>query len=197
MDPPTSHSLAGDDRPFRFHQSRPPNHQFIDVISFVFNCKASKCLSVAVIKVTTDFLEVSMHEMENGNGSDTKPMHENNNERLLVSKPYWNGQIRLILIGTLTTHFVHKCTAFVSFMTFSILQMTAAIFAGSEALVGDSAAMMVDALTYLLNWYDKNGLMHIFYKTVVIMTCSCCNTESIICSWNFFLHSFLWSPWSL
>lgn len=57
-----------------------------------------------------------------------------------------------------------KCTAFVSFMTFSILQMIAAIVAGSEALVGDSAAMMVDALTYLLNWYaerQKRAYSHI------------------------------------
>lgn len=71
-----------------------------------------------------------MGEMENGNGSFPKQSDQTNNERLL-------------------------CIAFVSFMTFSILQMLAAIIAGSEALLGDSAAMMVDAFTYLLNWYAE------------------------------------------
>lgn len=40
-------------------------------------------------------------------------------------------------------------------MTFSVAQTIAAIIAGSEALLGDSAAMMVDAFTYLLNWYAE------------------------------------------
>lgn len=43
-------------------------------------------------------------------------------------------------------------TAFLSFMCFSLLQLFFAFVAGSEAMMGDSAAMMVDALTYLFNW---------------------------------------------
>ena len=42
-------------------------------------------------------------------------------------------------------------TAFFSFMGFTILQSIAAIVAGSEAMIGDSAAMAVDSLTYLFN----------------------------------------------
>jgi Co/Zn/Cd efflux system component len=44
------------------------------------------------------------------------------------------------------------CTAFVSFQCFAIAQTIAAVIAGSEALLGDSFAMLVDALTYLVNW---------------------------------------------
>jgi Co/Zn/Cd efflux system component len=36
-------------------------------------------------------------------------------------------------------------------MTFSVCQTIAAFIAGSEAMMGDSAAMLVDALTYLFN----------------------------------------------
>ena len=42
-------------------------------------------------------------------------------------------------------------TAFFSFMGFTILQSIAAFAAGSEAMIGDSAAMAVDSLTYLFN----------------------------------------------
>ena len=42
-------------------------------------------------------------------------------------------------------------TAFFSFMGFTIAQSIASYFAGSEAMMGDSAAMGVDALTYLFN----------------------------------------------
>lgn len=47
------------------------------------------------------------------------------------------------------------CTAFISFMSFAMVQTIAAFIAGSEAMMGDSAAMMVDALTYLFNWYAE------------------------------------------
>jgi Co/Zn/Cd efflux system component len=47
------------------------------------------------------------------------------------------------------------CTAFVSFQCFAIAQTAAAIIAGSEALLGDSFAMMVDAFTYLFNWFAE------------------------------------------
>lgn len=43
------------------------------------------------------------------------------------------------------------CIAFVSFQTFAIVQLGASIYAGSSAMLGDSVAMMVDALTYLFN----------------------------------------------
>ena len=55
-------------------------------------------------------------------------------------------------------------TAFISFMSFSLLQLVFAFIAGSQAMVGDSAAMMVDALTYLFNWIAerrKTKLEHI------------------------------------
>lgn len=42
-------------------------------------------------------------------------------------------------------------TAFLSFMLFTIVQSVAAYIAKSEAMMGDSAAMFVDALTYLFN----------------------------------------------
>mmetsp|Transcript_5205 Transcript_5205/g.7346 ORF Transcript_5205/g.7346 Transcript_5205/m.7346 type:complete len:315 (-) Transcript_5205:1714-2658(-) len=41
--------------------------------------------------------------------------------------------------------------AFISFMGFAICQTIASFIAGSEAMMGDSAAMVVDALTYLFN----------------------------------------------
>lgn len=43
------------------------------------------------------------------------------------------------------------CTAFFTFMTFTTCQSVAAYIAGSEAMMGDSAAMLIDALTYLFN----------------------------------------------
>eukprot|EP00536_Pseudo-nitzschia_multiseries_P004384 jgi/Psemu1/302540/fgenesh1_kg.73_\ len=43
------------------------------------------------------------------------------------------------------------CIAFVSFQSFAILQLGAAIWAGSEAMLGDSIAMMIDSLAYLFN----------------------------------------------
>jgi hypothetical protein len=55
------------------------------------------------------------------------------------------------------------CTAFVSFQCFAIAQTVAALFAGSEAMLGDSAAMMVDALTYLFNWFAER--QKLFYAS--------------------------------
>ena len=46
-------------------------------------------------------------------------------------------------------------TAFCSFMGFALVQTVVAAFAGSEAMLGDSAAMIVDALTYLFNWFAE------------------------------------------
>jgi Co/Zn/Cd efflux system component len=43
-------------------------------------------------------------------------------------------------------------TAFMSFMTFSLIQLCFAFIAGSQAMKGDSAAMIVDSMTYLSNW---------------------------------------------
>ena len=43
-------------------------------------------------------------------------------------------------------------TAFVSFTSFALLQMFFAFVAGSAAMKGDSAAMLVDSLTYLFNY---------------------------------------------
>lgn len=47
------------------------------------------------------------------------------------------------------------CTAFISFQCFSIAQIVVAVIAESEALLGDSLAMMVDAFTYLFNWFAE------------------------------------------
>lgn len=43
-------------------------------------------------------------------------------------------------------------TAFMSFMTFSLIQLCFAFIAESQAMKGDSAAMIVDSMTYLSNW---------------------------------------------
>ena len=43
-------------------------------------------------------------------------------------------------------------TAFCTFMTFALTQLLFAFIAGSEAMMGDSAAMIVDSITYLFNW---------------------------------------------
>lgn len=43
-------------------------------------------------------------------------------------------------------------TAFVSFLSFALLQMCFAFIADSDAMKGDSAAMIVDSLTYLFNF---------------------------------------------
>lgn len=45
--------------------------------------------------------------------------------------------------------------AFISFMSFSLTQMYFAFRAESEAMKGDSAAMIVDSLTYLFNWFAE------------------------------------------
>ena len=47
------------------------------------------------------------------------------------------------------------CTAFASFMTFATVQLFFAFLAGSSAMKGDSAAMIVDSMTYLFNWYAE------------------------------------------
>jgi Co/Zn/Cd efflux system component len=43
-------------------------------------------------------------------------------------------------------------TAFCTFMSFAVIQSFFAMVAGSKAMMGDSAAMLVDALTYFFNW---------------------------------------------
>ena len=47
------------------------------------------------------------------------------------------------------------CTAFTSFMTFASVQLFFAFYADSQAMKGDSAAMVVDSMTYLFNWYAE------------------------------------------
>ena len=42
--------------------------------------------------------------------------------------------------------------AFASFATLGIAQTTAAVLAGSQSLLADAVAMLVDSLTYLFNW---------------------------------------------
>lgn len=47
------------------------------------------------------------------------------------------------------------CIAFASFQVFAVMQITVSVVAGSEAMFGDSLAMMVDALTYLFNLFAE------------------------------------------
>jgi Co/Zn/Cd efflux system component len=54
-------------------------------------------------------------------------------------------------VALLCFAFNPQSVAFCSFMTFTLCQTVAAFIAGSEAMMGDSAAMFVDALTYLFN----------------------------------------------
>jgi len=46
--------------------------------------------------------------------------------------------------------------AFASFMSFSLVQTVFAFVADSEAMKGDSAAMIVDSVTYLCNWIAEH-----------------------------------------
>jgi Co/Zn/Cd efflux system component len=46
-------------------------------------------------------------------------------------------------------------TAFFSFMCFALMQLVFAFVAGSQAMIGDSVTMIVDALTYLFNWFAE------------------------------------------
>lgn len=50
-------------------------------------------------------------------------------------------------------------TAFVSFFSFASLQSVIAYISGSQALMGDSAAMLVDALAYGFNWMAERRKM--------------------------------------
>lgn len=43
-------------------------------------------------------------------------------------------------------------TAFTTFLSFAICQMVFSVVAGSQALLGDSSAMFIDCVSYLLNW---------------------------------------------
>lgn len=47
------------------------------------------------------------------------------------------------------------CIAFASFTTFASVQLFFAFLADSEAMKGDSAAMIVDSMTYLFNFYAE------------------------------------------
>ncbi|GAX13531.1 hypothetical protein FisN_27Lh025 [Fistulifera solaris] len=51
-------------------------------------------------------------------------------------------------------------TAFVTFVSFASLQLVFAFIADSEAMKGDSAAMMVDSMTYLCNWLAEHRKNH-------------------------------------
>jgi len=80
-----------------------------------------------------------------------KNYNNNNNERI---DKIDNDEIYELPLTITTSPPSNKkllCIAFVSFQTFAIVQLSVSIFAGSEAMFGDSIAMMVDALTYLFN----------------------------------------------
>jgi Co/Zn/Cd efflux system component len=55
--------------------------------------------------------------------------------------------------------------AFVSFFSFACLQLSFAFVAGSDAMLGDSSAMMVDSFTYFLNWLAEKRKVHLTQAT--------------------------------
>eukprot|EP01082_Thalassiosira_pseudonana_P013905 g12152.t1.1.5e17418b g12152 g12152.t1 contig6:1326968-1328043(+) len=59
------------------------------------------------------------------------------------------------------------CVAFVSFMGFTSVQSVVAFVAKSEAMMGDSAAMAVDALTYGFNLYAERQKSQAVDESVV------------------------------
>lgn len=67
------------------------------------------------------------------------------------------------------------CVAFVSFMGFASIQVVVAFIAQSEAMIGDSAAMIVDSMTYGFNLYaerKKNeDVEQIIQTTEIEMNC--------------------------
>ena len=54
-----------------------------------------------------------------------------------------------------TINYYFKCVAFVSFIGFASIQTVVAVIAQSEAMLGDSAAMVVDSMTYGFNLYAE------------------------------------------
>lgn len=75
--------------------------------------------------------EDARHNNDNANNN-------NNPRRSMIIPPPSNER----LLGT----------AFFSFMAFALTELVFAVVAGSEAMMGDAAAMLVDSLTYLFNW---------------------------------------------
>lgn len=79
---------------------------------------------------------------------DARPSHTSSSSPPLWKPPTPRGEdpehptnIRLLII------------AFISFLTFALIQLVFALAAGSKAMLGDSSAMIVDAFTYLFNFY--------------------------------------------
>lgn len=92
------------------------------------------------------FEKQQRHQEEYDNTeSESKDDNENNNDESQSSRKK-KAPSNQQLLGT----------AFVSFFVFAILQTVAAFLAGSRAMLGDSAAMMVDAITYLFNYVAEN-----------------------------------------
>ena len=57
-----------------------------------------------------------------------------------------------------------KLVAFVSFLTFAMVQLVVALIAKSEAMIGDCAAMAVDVMTYGFNLFAERK-KHEDYET--------------------------------
>jgi Co/Zn/Cd efflux system component len=89
-------------------------------------CSDSRSLSLRNVAIGSD----SAHEVELAEGDDNDDSNVPSNEVLLL-------------------------TAFFSFMCFALMQLVFAFVAGSQAMIGDSVAMIVDALTYLFNWFAE------------------------------------------
>jgi hypothetical protein len=64
-------------------------------------------------------------------------------------------------------------TAFCTFTAFTLCQTTAAFIADSEAMLGDSGAMFVDALSYLFNLYAERRKTRFeeYYQTLQLAPC--------------------------
>jgi len=59
--------------------------------------------------------------------------------------------VSYLIPPTFYLHYVVKCIAFASFIGFATVQTVVALLAKSQAMIGDSAAMAVDALAYGFN----------------------------------------------
>lgn len=114
--------------------------------------------------------ETACSERPSQQALETEPFHINNNN----SPDGFNCQIEGIFHEhSFTIDGVHRpsnerllATAFLTFLSFASIQLVFAFIADSQAMKGDSAAMMVDSMTYLFNWlaehrknhYDWNGV---------------------------------------
>mmetsp|Transcript_6123 Transcript_6123/g.11606 ORF Transcript_6123/g.11606 Transcript_6123/m.11606 type:complete len:418 (-) Transcript_6123:229-1482(-) len=81
--------------------------------------------------------------------------HVNDIRRYLLTMQSKFGNTFISCITQKPSNETLLSVAFISFMSFATIQFSVAFFAKSEAMIGDSAAMVVDALTYGLNLFAE------------------------------------------